>query len=391
MTKKIKVAVVYHILAHYREPIFHLMSAQDSQVEYTFFSDSVNENNSVKPIDPAKADIPVSEGGIRWRFLKNYWFKNFLWQKGLVKLSCSKEFDAIIYLGVVYSISTWISAIIARIKGKGVFMWSHGFIRDEKGFKGWLRKTFYKLADCMLLYHERAKEIMARKGFKPGNLYVIYNSLDYDIQVKIRKALDRQKIDAHRNELFKNPDFPVLLFIGRLTPQKKLFMIIEAAAILKEAGRKCNILFVGTGPEKDKLSDLAKSLGLDDCVCFYGDCYEEEKIGLLIGLSDICIAPGEVGLTCMHSLVYGTPVITHDNPDFQMPEYEAIKPGFNGEFFVKDDTQSLADSIDKWLSENKDNSQVAENCYKIIDDYYNPRYQLQVINRAVEEWSAKGV
>lgn len=29
----------------------------------------------------------------------------------------------------------------------------------------------------------------------------------------------------------------------------------------------------------------------------------------------------------MHSLVYGTPIITHDNFDRQGPEYEAIAPG----------------------------------------------------------------
>lgn len=73
-------------------------------------------------------------------------------------------------------------------------------------------------------------------------------------------------------------------------------------------------------------------MSLDGQVHFYGSVYDEQAISDLLTDVDICVAPGDVGLTCMHSLVYGTPVIIHDNPDFQMPEYEAINPWQNGLF-----------------------------------------------------------
>jgi glycosyltransferase involved in cell wall biosynthesis len=378
-----KVAMVQYVLVHYREPIFYLMCKQSDEYELTFFSDSTNTYGTVKTIDSAKAELAVEKGGLRWRFIKNRYYHNWCWQSGVLRLSLGREFDTIIYEGSVYYLSTWIGALLAKMTGKRVLMWGHGFLRDERGSKSWIRKTFYRLADGHLLYHNRAKEILVKKGFKPENLYVVYNSLDYDAQIKIRSQISKEDIASCRQKLFKNPDRPILLFIGRLTPQKKLGMMIEAAKLLKDRGRECNILFVGDGPASEELQKLAKQVNLDDNVCMYGACYEEKEIARLISASDICVAPGEVGLTCMHSLVYGKPVITHDNPDFQGPEYEAITPGYNGAFFKKDDVQDLANTIERWLQENKDPSVVASRCHEVIDQYYNPHYQINVVNAAV--------
>ena len=383
MLKKNKVAIVYHFLAHYREPIFRVLCRQQKEIEYTLYSDPVNAYDSVRTINPEKAGISVKNNGLRWRFLKNIWFSNCLWQRGVVRLSLSKEFDTIIYLGSVYFISTWVGAIIAKLRGKRVLMWSHGFLKEEKGLKGWLRDVFYRLADGMLLYHKRAKEILIGRGFKPENLYVVYNSLDYEKQIKIREAITENDILEYKKRLFSKSHLPVLLFIGRIIPQKRLNVLIDAAGILREKGQECNLFFVGDGVEKDNLLKLATELGLEDSICFYGACYDEEKIALLIMLSDICISPGEIGLTCMHSLVYGTPVITHDDPDFQGPEYEAIIPGRNGDFFKNGNAKDLAMKIEEWLLANKDREEISRSCYKIIDEYYNPNYQLKVINSAV--------
>lgn len=379
-----KVALVQYVTAHYREAIYRLLCKQDEGFKVVLYSDKINTEVSIKTIDSQKALLPVDEGGLRWRFIKSIClFGNFIWQKGVVKLGVSKEFDVIIYSGSVYFLSTWISCFLARLTGKRTLMWSHGFLKDEKGIKSWIRIIFYHLADGMLLYHNRAKYIMIKKGFDPRNLYVVYNSLDYDVQIKIRDLIGNKDRLSCRQKLFKNPALPILLFIGRLTPQKNLGMMIEAARILKDRGRQCNILFVGDGPESEELLKLAKQLKLDDNLCLYGACYEEDQIALLVSTSNICVAPGAIGLTCMHSLVYGTPVITHDDPDSQMPEYEAITSGYNGLFFKKDSVEDMAVVIEQWLRKNKDPRTIANQCHEIIDQYYNPHYQIKVVEEAI--------
>ncbi len=85
--------------------------------------------------------------------------------------------------------------------------------------------------------------------------------------------------------------------------------------------------------EKKRLLKRVNYHSLQDRVNFFGASYDEELNYRLIACSDCCISPGEVGLTAIHSLMYGTPVITHNNFDQQMPEYEAIIPKYNGDYF----------------------------------------------------------
>ncbi|MBV1929202.1 MAG: glycosyltransferase [Gammaproteobacteria bacterium] len=385
MSEKIKkVAIVYHCIAHYRGAVFQELCKSDAGVQYTLITGESDCIPSLKTVDIEKSKIPVEQGGLRWKIVRNHWFKKkVLWQQGVVSLGLSKEYDAIIYLGVAYHISTWLSCIFARLTGKKTYMWSHGFLRKEEGLKGWLRGTFYGLCDGMLLYHHRARELLLDRGFAPEKLDVLYNSLDVAMQKKVRDNIQSTELDDLRTKLFSSSPYPILLWIGRLTSQKKLDMIIKAAAELDSQDFHVNLLFVGDGPEREALEQEVQQQGLEERVCFYGASHNEEELGPLISLSDICVAPGEVGLTCMHSLVYGTPVLTHNNPDYQMPEYEAIQPGVSGEFFEYGDTPDLAITIRKWLTQNKSRNDIRDACYSIIDNFYNPWNQVNIINNMI--------
>jgi glycosyltransferase involved in cell wall biosynthesis len=378
-----RVAVVYQYTAHYRQPIFQLLCRQ-KDIEYTLVTGEHIGTPSLKPIDPALAELPVEEGGLRWRFVRNRWFgAEILWQHGVLRLALSNEYDAFIFLGSVYYLSTWVAALIARMRGKRVLMWTHGYLRRETGLKGFLRRLFYSLAHGLLLYGNHAKEIAIGAGFNPKNLYVIYNSLDYESQLECRRHLTPELLRGVRDRLFPGNNRPVLLWIGRLTPNKQLSMILTAMEMLRGKGLDVNALFVGDGPERPRLEEHARRANLDSCVHFYGAAYEEEEIGQLIALSDLCIGPGEIGLTCMHALAYGTPVITHGDPDHQMPEYEAVVPNVTGLFFEQGSVADLADKVGQWLLEHPDREANRKPCYEVIELHYNPRYQQELIDAAV--------
>lgn len=380
-----KIAIVYTTFSHYRLPVIRLLCNQAESVEYTFISDPKNTISSVKVIDPSLAEVPIDQGGVRWEFIRNIrLFNNFIWQKGVVNLAFNKEYDTIIYIGVVYHLSTWFSCALARLMGKKTLMWSHGFLRDEKGLKGMIRKSFYKLADGMLLYGNRSRNIMIKKGFEPKKLYVVYNSLNYDMQYSIRERINSDQLNKLKKNLFPEPVLPILFFIGRINKVKKLDMILKSADLLNKKGIKVNILFIGDGTEREKLTQLSKYLGLADRVVFYGACYEEEKLAPLIMMSDICVSPGNVGLTAMHSLVYGRPVITSNDYDSQMPEFEAIKSGVTGDFFQKDDVGDMAEVIYSWLNTKRSRKgEVEKACHEEINQHYNPWYTVKIINTAV--------
>ncbi len=377
--------IVYHYLAHYRLPIFkELMKARE--IEYTLIS-SHKSGVNIKTIDAGLSKIPVSKGGLRWIFVKNIWLKkeSFLWQKGLLYQLRKKNFDVLIFLGNMYYISTWVAVIYCKLRKKKIYMWTHGVTSNRKGFKWKLRKTFYKLSDGILLYGNNAKSVMIKNGFPENKLHVIYNSLDYEQQLKYRKLIDAELILKTRKELFKEYYLPYLVFVGRLTTQKKLNMIVEAIKSLSENNIRVNTLFVGKGDAQKELEVLIKKNNLQDNFKFYGPCYDEEKLSSLIGSADICVSPGEIGLTAMTALGYGTPVISHDDFNNQMPEYESIKPKYNGDLFKRGSTKDLADKICEWLSSTQDmpREEIQRRCYDVIDNKYNPKNQATIINRII--------
>jgi glycosyltransferase involved in cell wall biosynthesis len=164
-----------------------------------------------------------------------------------------------------------------------------------------------------------------------------------------------------------------------------LDLILRAAARLADQQQPVNVLFIGGGPEQANLDHLASELGLADRVHFYGPCHREAELAPLISLADLCVSPGHIGLTAMHALVYGTPVLTHDDPQRHAPEAEAIIPGLNGDFFARDDLNDLTAKIAAWLARPETAATTAAACQEVIAKYYNPHFQVKVINAAVAD------
>ena len=329
------------------------------------------------------AEKKISEGGLRWIFVSNNWILNkLLWQKGILGHLRINNFDEVIFLGNIYYLSTWFALGYLKFKKTRISFWTHGVTSDEKGLKWFVRKYFYNCAQTILLYGENAKKSMIRNGFPEHKLKVVYNSLDYETQLEFRNRITSELIAETKEELFKKPNLPYLVFVGRLTPQKKLNMIIKAVEILKNNHNlHFNVLFVGKGPSEMTLKNEALQLNLSDNIHFYGACYDEERLSQLIGSADICVSPGEVGLTAMTALGYGTPVISHDDFNNQMPEYEAIVPGLNGDLFKYDSVEDLAEKIKNWFLIVREFKRIdiQKRCFQIIDQKYNPINQANII------------
>lgn len=96
-----------------------------------------------------------------------------------------------------------------------------------------------------------------------------------------------------------------------------------------------------------------------------GECCSEETNAKLIYNADLCVAPGNIGLTAIHVMMFGCPAITHNDFKWQMPEFEAIKSMETGMFFEKGNLDSLVNSILDWFEiKIKEREKVRLACYK---------------------------
>lgn len=359
--------LIFNIPTKYRAPIYQTINR-----EYVCKWIFGNDSGDIKLMDTSILnDVTTVQ--------TKTFIKNPLYQLSLQAYQVlNMEYDALILIGEPFNITAWKILILNKIllKKKKIFLWSHGWYGRESFAKKWMKRVFFGLADKTFLYGNYAKEVAISQGFRADKLAVIHNSLDHDNQVKLRHTLKPSSI--YRDH-FEN-DYPTLIFIGRLTSVKRLDLLLNALAILKSERKNYNLVLVGDGEMKISLESITKEKGLEKVVWFYGACYDDTQNAQLIYDADLCVAPGNVGLTAMHTMVFGTPVLTHDNFTMQMPEFEAIHPGITGDFFKYNDVKSLSTSISNWLETNANNrNEIRNYCFNEIDQFWTPKFQASVL------------
>ncbi|SIR15213.1 glycosyltransferase [Chryseobacterium indoltheticum] len=296
-------------------------------------------------------------------------FKNCYWYIGSLKL-LFKPYENYILTGDPLILSNWIILVWAKISGKKTYFWTHGWYGRETTIKKLIKKCYFGLATEIFLYGEYAKELMIKEGFDENKLHTIYNSLDYEKQILVRDSL--KSSDIYRDH-FKN-NHPVIIYIGRIQRSKKIELAIEAMLLLQQQNLYVNFVILGESKDYDFKNEIER-YGLKDFIWLVGACYDEEQIGNYIFNANICVSPGNVGLTAIHSLMYGTPVITHNNFPNQGPEFETIIEEKTGMFFKENNIEDLADKISYLIN----NPVQREDCYKVIDEKWNVNNQVRIL------------
>lgn len=321
------------------------------------------------------------------RVLKNVNFlhvgnagKRIYWTYGLLPLLFNKKYKSYFFYGATWDLNLWLFLFLKALffRKKKLNLWVHGWYGKENFFEGFLKKVMYNIADSVFCYGDYARNLLIKLGYSEDKVCAIHNSLDYDTQKELR-------IKMHLTRIYKehfNNSNPTIIFIGRLTEIKRLDILIDALAGLKNKGQYYNLVFIGDGPLKEVLREKVMALQLIEQVWFYGACYDEKTNAELIYNADLCVAPGNIGLTAIHCMMFGTPCVTHNDFAFQMPEFEAIKPNVTGAFFVRDNVDDLTNKIETWIINHRNKRDcVRKNCYKEIDDNWNPYYQIDILEK----------
>lgn len=301
----------------------------------------------------------------------------FSWRTGICKLPLN-SYDAFV-ITADFPLSYFPFLFLCKFLRKPVYAWGHG--PKQKGkligrlFNGYLLSMVTKF----LCYGEKGRDRMIQLGYPAKKLDVIYNSL----------GARNNKSQALLSEVYHNHfsnNNPVLIFTGRLTPQKKLEGTLTAIKNLKDRGVNCNLMLIGDGPERETLKRLSEEFDIKSQVWFYGKCYDETILNELIYNADLCIAPGEVGLTALHAMEYGVPVISHGDFDTQMPEYETIVPMKTGQLFEKGNMTDFESKIEEWLKfANGRREEIRQNCYDMINGKWNIDNQIEILKRIINE------
>jgi glycosyltransferase involved in cell wall biosynthesis len=142
-------------------------------------------------------------------------------------------------------------------------------------------------------------------------------------------------------------DRPLILSVGRLSPEKRIDVVLDAAARLRQDAQ---FAIAGSGPEQARLRTRADRLGLGDRVHFLGFVPAADLPGLY-RLADIFTIASEAelqSLTTMEAMATGLPVVAVDACALG----ELVRHGHNGFLCRPGSTCELAASLDRLLADD---------------------------------------
>ncbi len=370
VNKEMKLCFILNIGPHYRFPIFNAIAEKFTCAFYI-------GNHLKQPIKTF--DYKALKGYVAT--LNNHFLRNFYWQSKSLRL-VFKKYDMYFMDGEPYCLSSWIVLLLCRILGKQTVAWTHGWYGREGFVKRLIKRLYYSLYTKLMVYNEYSIKLMEKEGFTPDKMYCIANSLDTDKDMKIRSELSPSNIYLNH---FKN-DCPTIIYCGRIQKWKKLDLVLRCISQFKSEGVIVNAVFLGKDVENVALDKMAENLGITDQIWLYGPCYDEQIIGEMFYNADVCLSPGNVGLTAIHSLTFGCPVLTHDDFKHQGPEFEAIRAGQTGDFFKEGDIADMKAKIAFWINKDEESrNKTRINAFNEIDRKWNIYYQLGVIDKVVND------
>jgi glycosyltransferase involved in cell wall biosynthesis len=141
-------------------------------------------------------------------------------------------------------------------------------------------------------------------------------------------------------------------------------------------------IMVGTGPEKKRLRNLVKTLGLHNSVNFVGFVPQNE-IPAYYENCDVYIHLAKqepFGFTVIEAQAFGKPVITvaEGGPK------ETVLDGKTG-FLIKADVETLANQIIRLLQDNELRNRLGREAKEYIKTYYDWRSAIQRFLNVCEE------
>lgn len=204
-------------------------------------------------------------------------------------------------------------------------------------FYKFLYHYFYKSFDDIHCPTEFIAEELRKNGYK-ARLHVISNGVD-DVFVP-------QEPVAH--------DFIRILMIGRLSPEKRQDLIIEAAKKSKYA-EKIQLVFAGQGPLLEKYKQMGKTLPREPIFGFYST----EELLKIIQTTDIYVHASDAeieAIACMEAFSCGlVPIIANSKKSatvhFALDERSLFEPG---------NANSLAEKIDYWIEHPDEKNQMSK-------------------------------
>ncbi len=274
----------------------------------------------------------------------------FCYQLGMTKWLAEWNPDALIIEANFRYISSSTALRWMHLRKRPVIGWGLG-APSGCGPLSALRRQFLRRFDAMLAYSQRGAEEYAACGIPVEKIFVARNAV--------------APAPAHPLPL-RADSFaprPIILFVGRLQPRKRIPSLLRACDELPEQLRP-RLVIIGDGPERKNLEALAAKTY--PAAEFLGAIHGAD-LAPHFAVADLFVLPGTGGLAVQEAMSYGLPVIVAQGDGTQD---DLVRPT-NGWQIPPDDESALAATLREALSDAARLRRMGAESYRIVAEEIN--------------------
>lgn len=172
-----------------------------------------------------------------------------------------------------------------------------------------------------------------------------------------------EELKAH----FHLPDKPLILHLGRLDQDKKVGLILDAFAKVKQ-NFDAHLIIGGEGNRKKRLCQKARRYGLEKDITFIGPVHHQTELPQLYQMATVFITASTIetqSIVALEAMASGLPIVAPNAG--ALPEL--VRDGFNGYLFNPDDTNDLAAKLTLILTNPNNARKMGEQSLALVGQH----------------------
>lgn len=203
--------------------------------------------------------------------------------------------------------------------------------------------AFCRSCDLIIAPSNGMRKVLERIGVT-STIEVVPNGVDITPLRQSIQPFSRRELGIPDNAI-------VLIYTGRLGPEKNLIFLLRSVSGVLKAFDHVFLILVGDGPERENLEDRVIHMGINSRVHFVGMVPHEEIYTYLVGADAFVTASvTEVHpLSVIEAMAAGLPVLGIDSPGIG----DTIEDGISGYLVHDEDLAAFTAKLVRLISEDQ--------------------------------------
>jgi glycosyltransferase involved in cell wall biosynthesis len=361
-SRPVKVAVIAIALTHYRAPFYERLFARDDVDVRVFCQAAMHGSGLMLAHDrfPDRVRV-VPAFSLR--------AERMVWQR-LPWRSLLSEFDVIFVAGNPRLLSSVLLALAASARRRPVVIFGQAHTRGANRFTERLRLWWWRRFRHIFVYTDGEAARLKARGFDRHDVVGMNNGHDQRRIDAIAREWTPQRLAEWRARQGL-AGRTLILSCARVEYKNRYDLWLEAMPALLRERPDLVWCVIGHGVERQALEQQAAALGVSGSILWVGTLPDDEAAAPWFLSSTLLVHPAGIGLTLMHALGFGLPVVTDDDRPRHSPEFDAFEDGRTGRLFPAGSVSGMADAVRRCLEDSGERARMAVRGRQLTRRTYN--------------------